>query len=28
VLMDHALMRRAQCGDVRVDTPDIARVRA
>lgn len=27
VLMDHALMHRAQCGDVRVDTPDIARSR-
>jgi chorismate synthase len=26
VLMDHALMHRAQCGDVRVATPDIARV--
>ncbi|GGX86470.1 chorismate synthase [Massilia dura] len=25
VLMDHALMHRAQCGDVRVATPDIAR---
>ena len=25
VLMDHALMHRAQCGDVHVDTPDIAR---
>ncbi|MFC0133983.1 chorismate synthase [Massilia eurypsychrophila] len=25
VLMDHALMRRAQCGDVQVATPDIAR---
>jgi chorismate synthase len=25
VLMDHALMRRAQCGDVSVATPDIAR---
>jgi chorismate synthase len=25
VLMDHALMHRAQCGDVRVSTPDIAR---
>jgi chorismate synthase len=25
VLMDHALMHRAQCGDVRVTTPDIAR---
>ncbi len=24
VLMDHALMQRAQCGDVRVSTPDIA----
>jgi chorismate synthase len=24
VLMDHALMRRAQCADVRVNTPDIA----
>ena len=24
VLMDHALLQRAQCGDVRVDTPDIA----
>ncbi|MFM2400006.1 MAG: chorismate synthase, partial [Pseudomonadota bacterium] len=24
VLMDHALLHRAQCGDVRVDTPDIA----
>ncbi|QBE66553.1 chorismate synthase [Pseudoduganella lutea] len=24
VLMDHALMHRAQCGDVRVATPDIA----
>jgi len=24
VLMDHALRHRAQCGDVRVDTPDIA----
>ena len=28
VLMDHALMRRAQCGDVQVDTPDIARAGA
>ena len=27
VLMDHALMHRAQCGDVRVSTPDIARGR-
>jgi len=27
VLMDHALMHRAQCGDVRVATPDIARHR-
>jgi chorismate synthase len=27
VLMDHALMHRAQCGDVRVSTPDIARAR-
>jgi chorismate synthase len=27
VLMDHALMHRAQCGDVRVSTPDIARHR-
>ena len=26
VLMDHALMHRAQCGDVRVTTPDIAQV--
>ncbi|MGO4377801.1 chorismate synthase [Pseudoduganella sp. RAF53_2] len=25
VLMDHALMNRAQCGDVSVSTPDIAR---
>ncbi|WP_338761662.1 chorismate synthase [Massilia sp. METH4] len=25
VLMDHALMHRAQCGDVQVGTPDIAR---
>jgi chorismate synthase len=25
VLMDHALMHRAQCGDVQVSTPDIAR---
>jgi chorismate synthase len=25
VLMDHALQHRAQCGDVHVDTPDIAR---
>ena len=25
VLMDHALMHRAQCGDVKVATPDIAR---
>jgi len=25
VLMDHALRHRAQCGDVRVQTPDIAR---
>ncbi|QGZ37607.1 chorismate synthase [Pseudoduganella flava] len=25
VLMDHALMHRAQCGDVHVQTPDIAR---
>ena len=25
VLMDHALMHRAQCGDVKVSTPDIAR---
>ncbi|WP_377704789.1 chorismate synthase [Pseudoduganella sp. UC29_71] len=25
VLMDHALMHRAQCGDVSVSTPDIAR---
>ena len=25
VLMDHALMHRAQCGDVRVTTPDIAK---
>jgi chorismate synthase len=24
VVMDHALLHRAQCGDVRVDTPDIA----
>ena len=24
VVMDHALRHRAQCGDVRVDTPDIA----
>ncbi|MGL4573655.1 MAG: chorismate synthase [Burkholderiaceae bacterium] len=24
VLMDHALLHRAQCGDVKVDTPDIA----
>jgi chorismate synthase len=23
VLMDHALLHRAQCGDVRVDTPRI-----
>jgi len=23
-VMDHALRHRAQCGDVRVDTPDIA----
>jgi chorismate synthase len=28
VLMDHALMRRAQCGDVRVTTPDIGRGQA
>jgi chorismate synthase len=28
VLMDHALMHRAQCGDVRVTTPDIARAHA
>lgn len=28
VLIDHALMQRAQCGDVRVATPDIAKVRA
>ena len=28
VLMDHALMHRAQCGDVRVATPDIARAKA
>ncbi|MDB5936214.1 MAG: chorismate synthase, partial [Massilia sp.] len=28
VLMDHALMRRAQCGDVRVATPDIAKQHA
>ena len=27
VLMDHALRHRAQCGDVRVATPDIARAR-
>jgi chorismate synthase len=27
VLMDHALMHRAQCGDVRVSTPDIARAK-
>ena len=27
VLMDHALMQRAQCADVRVATPDIARQR-
>jgi chorismate synthase len=27
VLMDHALMHRAQCGDVKVATPDIARSR-
>jgi hypothetical protein len=26
--MDHALMQRAQCGDVRVATPDIAQLRA
>ncbi len=25
VLMDHALMHRAQCGDVKVSTPDIAK---
>jgi chorismate synthase len=25
VLMDHALRQRAQCGDVKVSTPDIAR---
>ncbi|MFT4192852.1 MAG: chorismate synthase [Comamonas sp.] len=25
IVMDHALRHRAQCGDVRVDTPDIAR---
>lgn len=25
VLMDHALMHRAQCGDVRVSTPDISK---
>ena len=24
-LIDHALRHRAQCGDVRVDTPNIAR---
>ena len=24
VVMDHALLHRAQCGDVRTDTPDIA----
>jgi len=24
VVMDHALRHRAQCGDVQVDTPDIA----
>jgi chorismate synthase len=24
VVMDHALRHRAQCGDVHVDTPDIA----
>jgi len=24
VLMDHALMHRAQCGDVHVTTPNIA----
>jgi chorismate synthase len=24
--MDHALRHRAQCGDVQVDTPDIAAV--
>jgi chorismate synthase len=24
VLIDHALMHRAQCGDVKVATPDIA----
>jgi chorismate synthase len=24
VLMDHALMHRAQCGDVKVHTPNIA----
>jgi len=23
-VMDHALLHRAQCGDVRTDTPDIA----
>jgi chorismate synthase len=28
VLMDHALMHRAQCGDVHVATPDIAKARA
>ena len=27
VLMDHALMHRAQCGDVKVSTPDIARAK-
>jgi chorismate synthase len=25
VLMDHALMHRAQCGDVKVGTPDISK---
>jgi chorismate synthase len=25
VVMDHALLHRAQCGDVQVATPDIAR---
>jgi chorismate synthase len=28
VLIDHALMHRAQCGDVHVDTPDIGRIAA
>ncbi len=28
VLMDHALMHRAQCGDVEVSTPDISKARS